>query len=888
MPKGVLVPHRAIVRLVREPNYVRLEPATRLLQMAPLSFDAATFEIWGALLNGGSVVVMPPGIKSVEEVGEEIKQQGINTLWLTAGVFHEVVENALGMLGPVRQLLAGGDVVRGEDVERVRRAHAECRVINGYGPTENTTFSCCYPVPEGAEVSHGVPIGYPIRGTKVYLLDASLRPVPAGVSGELYAAGAGLARGYLNRPGLTAERFVADPYGAAGTRMYRTGDLARWRADGVLEYLGRVDQQVKIRGFRVELGEIEAGLREQAGVREAVVLAREDEPGEKRLVGYVVAGPGERVNGPELRQELGRRLPDYMVPAAIVELERLPLTANGKLDRKALPQPEFLSGSVYRAPRTPEEELLCGLFSEVLGVERVGLDDNFFELGGHSLLATRLVSRIRSTLEIELSIRALFEAPTVRGVAERLKQAEAARPALVWQPRPAEIPLSYAQRRLWFLNRLEGASATYNIPWAVRLKGVLDGSALEQAIGDVVERHESLRTIFPDRMGVPRQELLDAAAARPRLVVVAVSEQELSQELGVAAGRGFDLSREMPFRAHLYELGEREHVLLLVMHHIAGDGWSMGPLLRDLGLAYGGRSGGQGPRWSPLPVQYADYALWQQSALGDEQDAGSAIARQLEYWKKTLEGLPEQLELPADHVRPGVASHRGGMVRLRIEEGVHRGLLGLARDSEASLFMVLQACLAALLTRLGAGTDIVVGAPIAGRTDVALEDLVGCFLNTLVLRTDTSGDPSFRELVRRVRNVDLNAYANQDVPFERLVEVLNPARSLARQPLFQVMLTLQNVPAWGFKLSALEIGPERAGTGQATFDLSFRLHEVRRAGTGPAGIEGAIEYSTDLFEHRTMEAMAERFILAKRELAQAAANPQAEAVALVHTDAPEQ
>ena len=444
----------------------------------------------------------------------------------------------------------------------------------------------------------GLPIGKPIWNTRVYVLDGNLQPVPVGVSGELYIAGAGLARGYLKRPGLTAERFVADPYGAAGTRMYRTGDLARWRADGNLEYLGRTDHQVKIRGFRVELGEIETALGRQTGVAQAAVVVRQEDGGGKRLVAYVVPQEGQQLDARTLRRHLGETLPEYMVPSAMVVLEWLPLTPHGKLDRKALPAPEYSASAEWQAPRTPNEEILCGLFAEVLGVERVGIEDNFFEMGGHSLMATRLVSRIRATLGIEVAIRALFEAPTVAGVAQRLQDGGAARTALVAGERPKQIPLSYAQQRLWFLHQLEGPSATYNISLAYRLRGSVDRTALEAALGDVVERHESLRTVFPDDEGVPRQQILEAHQARPQLTVQATTEARLRAELRAAAERPFQISTEIPLRAYCFALSADEQVLLLVVHHIAMDGWSAGPLLRRpdqrLSSAYGEKSAGLG------------------------------------------------------------------------------------------------------------------------------------------------------------------------------------------------------------------------------------------------------------------------------------------------------
>ena len=730
-------------------------------------------------------------------------------------------------------------------------------MINAYGPTETTV---CATMSQELVGDGGIPpIGGPIGNAQVYVLDGGLEAVPVGVVGELYVAGAGLARGYLNRPGLTSERFVANRFGAAGSRMYRTGDLARWRADGVLEFVGRADQQIKIRGFRIEPGEIEAALLRHPDVAQAVVVAREDSPGAKRLVAYVVGAAGATPDAGELRGQLASLLPDYMVPQAFVVLERLPLTPNGKLDRGALPAPD-LTPMVRRGPRTPQEEILCGLFAEVLGLPQVGIDDNFFALGGHSLLATRLVSRIRTSLDVEIAIRALFEAPTVEGLARRLGEGGAARPALVAQPRPAEIPLSFAQQRLWFLYRLEGLSPTYNIPLAVRLTGSLDATALEAALGDVVERHESLRTIFPDTLGVPRQQILEASAARPRLAIETVTEATLAGAVAAAAQRGFDLAGEPPLRAQVFALSDSEHVLLLLLHHIAGDGWSLAPLWRDLAAAYAARCHGKAAELPGLPVQYADYTLWQHRLLGREDDAGSVIAQQLAFWSERLKELPDQIELPTDRPRPLVASYHGASVELQIGADLHCALLALARDTQASLFMVLQAGLAALLTRLGAGTDIPIGSPIAGRTDSALDDLVGFFVNTLVLRTDTSGNPSLRELIARVRSSNLAAYGHQDLPFERLVEVVNPARSLARHPLFQVMLVLQNNAPVSLDLPGLSVSSEPIAIASAKFDLSVSLDEARSPDGTPLGISGSIEYATDLFDRPSIEALGSRLV----------------------------
>ena len=649
-------------------------------------------------------------------------------------------------------------------------------------------MACRTGEPVTGAVQGVVPIGRPIANMRVFVLDGFLRPVPAGVAGELYVAGAGLARGYVGRPGLTGERFVACPFGA-GERMYRTGDLARWTRGGELVFAGRADDQVKVRGFRVEPGEVEAVLAGGPGVGQVAVVGRGDGPGGVQLVAYVVpADAAAGVDAAGLRALAASRLPDYMVPAAVVVLARLPVTVNGKLDRAALPAPDYGGLAGGREPRTAAEEIVCGLFAEVLGLDRVGAGDSFFDLGGDSLLAMRLVARVRAVLDAEVSVRALFGAPTAAGVAALAAAAEPGRAPLRPVRRPAVVPLSFAQLRMWFLNRLEGGGAVYNVPLALRLSGELDVAALAAALADVAGRHETLRTVFPDTDGVPYQQILAGPGAVPPLAARPVGPGEVAAAAGEAAGRGFDVAAELPWRCELLAVGEGEHVLVVVVHHIAADGWSMGVLARDLSAAYAARRGGQPPAWAALPVQYADYALWQREVLGEESDPGSVLAGQLGYWRAALAGLPGELALPADRPRPAVASHRGGRVGFEVPAAVRGGLVDAARAGRATLFMVAQAALAVLLSRLGAGTDIPVGTAVAGRDDAALEDLVGFFVNTLVLRTDVSGDPAFSELVSRVREADLAAYAHQDLPFERLVEALAPARSLARHPLFQVSL----------------------------------------------------------------------------------------------------
>ncbi|MEV0248805.1 non-ribosomal peptide synthase/polyketide synthase [Nocardia sp. NPDC050712] len=864
VPKGVAVTHHNVLNLAAQAWSTG--PGERVLVHSSVAFDASTYEIWPALLSGGAVVLAEAQRSDPAEIAELIAERAVTRMFATPALLSALLEHAETVPGnafrSLAEVIAGGAELGPALVDRLQRRIDGVRVTNGYGPTETTVFATVF-TPDAVS-EHSVPIGSALSNVRAYVLNPWLSPVPVGVPGELYVAGAQLARGYHGRAGLTAARFVADPFDPAGGRLYRTGDVVRWNTSGQLEFAGRIDDQVKIRGFRIEPGEIETVLAQHPSVSQAVVVARDTATGGKQLIGYVV-GSEDELDGGQLRAFAAERLPDYMVPAVVLVLDSVPLTPNGKLDRAALPEPEWVSSVSYRTPRSPREQALAALFAEILAVQRVGLDDSFFELGGHSLLATRLVSRIRVVLGVEVPIRTVFDAPTVAQLAGRLDAGRAVRTLLTPRPRPEIVPLSFAQRRLWFIHRLEGPSATYNIPLAVRLRGV-DVEVLRAAIEDVVARHESLRTSFVEADGVPSQRVVDIAEVEVPFAVVEVAPAEVEAAVTTAVRFGFDLSAQIPIRVTVVRDDAGDCVLVLLIHHIAGDGWSMGPLLRDLALAYSAHLAGRAPDWRPLPVQYVDYTLWQQELLGSPEDPDSVLSRQFDYWRAELDGLPEQLRLPMDRPRPRVASYRGDMVLFEIDAETRAAVERLAAGAGATVSMVLQSALAVLLFKLGAGEDIPIGAPVAGRTDDALSDLVGFFVNTWVLRAGVAPAASFTEILEQIRAKSLSAYENQDAPFELLVELLNPVRSAAHHPLFQVSLAFQNNAMPTMEFAGVEFEPYNASIAAARFDLFFNIANAPAG--GPWG--GFVEYATDLFDRPTVEAIAARLV---RVLRQAVAEP---------------
>ncbi|MBM0231720.1 amino acid adenylation domain-containing protein [Micromonospora sp. STR1_7] len=863
-PKGVSVTHSNVVALLQATRERFAFGAGDVWSwFHSYAFDVSVWEMWGAFAHGGTLVTVAYEVsRQPKDFLALLARERVTVMCQTPSAFYPLIQEDAdtNRTLALRTVIFGGEALDFAQLGPWYDRHPEDRVtlVNMYGITE-TTIHTTYLALDARTVAASAGrslVGRPLTGLRVFVLDNRLRPVPVGVVGELYVAGPQLARGYLNRPALTAERFVACPFASTGERMYRSGDLVRWTPQGQLDYVGRADQQVKIRGFRIELGEIQAALARHPAVARSATIVRRDTPGDARLVAYVVGGEGG-VSPSDVRHDLQRQLPHYMVPTVVV-VDDLPLTANGKLDHRSLPAPGVAGRTGGRSPVSTREQILCELFAEVLGLPSVDADDGFFELGGHSLLATRLVNRVRSVLGVELHVRDVFERPTPADLARVAREA-VDRPALVPMGRPEPVPLSFAQQRLWFLQRFTGPNSAFNIPFAVRLSGDLDPEVLHAALRDVLERHEILRTIYGSTNGQPHQILLAHHTQAPAFWEVRdCAPERLDEELRLTANRPFDLAAELPLRALLLRTGDRQHVLVLVVHHIAADGWSVDPLFADLATAFAARAAGEAPDWEPLPVQYADYTIWQQSLYAP---AGRERDDHLDYWVRTLRDTPRQLPMTAGKTRPDDAGHHGAVVDVHIDAELHSRLVTVARNHQATLFMVLHAAFASLLHRRGAGTDIPIGIAVAGRDDDALRHLVGMFVNTLVLRVDASGQPSFRELLERVREADLNATVHQDVPFELVVRALNPPRTTAPNPLFQVMFSVATrQSAVDTQFAGLRTEVTVLNTSAPTFDLTLNLTQHRTATGQPGGVTGGLEYDTVLFDHDTAQAMVKEFV----------------------------
>jgi amino acid adenylation domain-containing protein len=861
VPKGVMVEHRNVNRLVINNPYFQAGDDDCLVHAANPAFDAATWEIWGALLNGARLLVLPPAdVLDARRFDAQLLAHGATALWMTVGLFNQYAPSMQASLARLRYLLVGGDALDPRTIRSLlAQAQRPAHLVNGYGPTETTTFACTHLIDALAEDAASVPIGRPIANTRAYILDVLGEPVPVGVAGEIHIGGDGVARGYLNQPALTAERFVRDPFVAdPQARMYRTGDLGRWLPDGSIEYLGRNDFQVKLRGFRVELGEIEARLGACEGVREAVVLAREDVPGDKRLVAYLTADAELPVA--ELRARLSAQLPDYMVPSAFVVLDAFPLTPNGKLDRKALPAPDgaSLARHEYEAPQGEIERVLAEIWQQLLGIERAGRNDHFFELGGHSLLAVQMVSHVRDRLGVEVSLRELFARPVLQAFAQTVRDAGSStlgRIVKVGRERP--LPLSLAQQRLWFIDQLDAAaSRAYHMPAALRLSGRLHHDALKRALDTLVARQEGLRARLVAVEGVPHQVFApeDAGFALQTLDLTSLAhdarEQAIVEQAAEEAGAPFDLSQGPLIRGRLLRTADEEHVLLITQHHIVSDGWSIGVIIREFAQLYAAYCEGRANPLPALEIQYADYAVWQRGWLqGDE------LEQQTAFWREHLSGAPALLELPTDRPRPPVQRYAGAVVPVALSAELAGQLRALAQAHGTTLFAVLLAGWSLLLSRLSGQDDVVVGAPVANRQRREVEALVGFFVNTLALRTRFAEPLTVSGLLAQVRETTLAAFAHQELPFEQVVEAVQPARSLSHSPLFQVMLSLNNTPGGdALALPGLTLSQVRSEHTIAQFDLSLSLND------GGAGLHGGIDYAVDLFDRSTVERFAGHFV----------------------------
>ncbi|OBJ29180.1 non-ribosomal peptide synthetase, partial [Mycobacterium colombiense] len=884
LPKGVPVPHAPIAEyFVWFGDEYRIDDTDRLLQVASPSFDVSMGEIFGTLIMGARLVIpRPDGLRDIGYLTELLAREGITSMHFVPsllGLFLSLP--GVGQWRTLRRVPIGGEALPGEIADKFH-ATFDASLHNFYGPTETVVNCTSYPV-EGTQGTRVVPIGRPKINTQVYLLDNALQPVPVGVIGEIYIAGTHVAHGYHRRPQLTAERFVADPF-TPGGRMYRSGDLARRNADGDIEFVGRADEQVKIRGFRIELGEIAAAISVDPSVGQAVVLAMDLPQVGKSLVGYVTPAQGagtETVDVERIRARVAAALPDYMTPAAYVVLDEIPITAHQKIDRAALPEPQIAAATEYRDPSTPTEQRIAQLFSGLLGHERVGVDDSFFDLGGHSLVATKLVTAIRAECGVEIGIRDVFELATVGALAERIDQLglggrTQSRPRLITTAHDEPMPLSASQLRSWFAYRVDGPSRVNNIPFAAKLSGPWDIDALIAAVGDVVARHEILRTSYVELDGVPYQVVEPAGVEVPVRREEGPDEAWLQQQLDVERCHCFELDAELPIRvAVLRTQNTAEHVLSLVVHHIASDHWSAGVLFSDVMTAYRARRGGEAPSWAPLRVQYADYAAWQHKFLGDASGQESAIAGgQREYWTRQLAGMPEDTGLRPDFPRQPVPSGEGESVDFQIDSATRAKLGELCRELGITEFMLLQTAVAVVLHKAGGGTDIPLGTPVAGRTEAELDQLIGFFVNILVLRNDMDGNPTLRELLKRARETALAAYAHQDLPFDRVVDSVSPVRSLSRNPLFQVVVHVRDHLSATRVIEAAAPGSGEQDTVCTSLDPVFDMAHADLSvnffgtdGSGDIGYNCNVIYRTELYARTTIKRMAEWLARALTEFA---------------------
>ncbi len=858
-PKGVLLPHRGAVNLFANMKKdFLLENGKSVLQLASFSFDAATGEIFAALMSGATVQMIPKEtLLSTEKFISFLKDHPVSTATIPPSLLSLLPEDRINNF---ETIISIGDACT-EDL--AKRWYKNARFFNGYGPTEGTIGAIWGMLEHDEPFPHAsVPIGKPLANVKIYILDPFLHPAPPGIPGEIYIGGPGVARGYLKRPELTAEKFIPDSFSnKSGARLYKTGDLARWLPDGRIEFIGRVDFQVKIRGFRIELGEIEAELSQQEAVKDVVVAVHGDKAGDKKVVAYLIAQNNTEIEIDTVRSALKENLPDYMIPAAFIVMDAFPLTPNGKVNRKALPAPDQadFNENDYVAPRNQEEELLASIWADILKLDKVGVESNFFDLGGHSLLATQVISRISDAFDVEVQLKDLFESPTIASIVQiingkRKEDSGVSLPPIEKINRNQDLPLSFAQQRLWFLSQLEPNSPAYNIPSAFILEGNLNSQALEKSILEVVKRHESLRTTFTDRSGKPIQVISDISNfSISHINLSGLTREEGEAELKRLAKEDaltpFDLAVGPLFRVSLINLTDEQHAILFNMHHIISDGWSVSVLISEIAQLYVAFSQNAPSPLAELSIQYADFAHWQQNWL-----QGETLDKQIDYWKEKLAGAPALLKLPVDRPRPALQSVNGASENFILDADLSSEIMALTKEEGATLFMILLAAFQILLHRYSGQNQILVGAPVAGRTNSKIEKLIGFFVNTLIMKADLSDNPEFSDLLRQVRENALEAYAHQDTPFEKLVEELQPQRDPSHSPIFQHAFVLQNTPSDNsIKLPGLTLKAVDNDAATAKYDLTLTMVE------GPQGLQGSMEYNTDLFERTTILRMLGHF-----------------------------
>ncbi len=860
-PKGVCILHRGVIRLVKNTNYAEFGKDEVVLQLASIAFDAATFEIWSPLLNGGKLVLIPEKMPSLQDIATAIQTHKITTIWLTAGLFHVMIDEKLEALQPLKQLLAGGDVLSVPHVRKVLENLPNCQLINGYGPTENTTFTCCYKITKNDAIKDSIPIGYPIANTQVYILDHHLQLVPIGIPGELYIGGDGLARGYLNKSDLTKERFIQNPFSNdPNSRLYKTGDRVRWNEDGKIEFIGRTDFQVKVRGYRVELGEIEAVLGKHCQVQSSVVLATENNSNGKQLVAYIV--PKTEITSTELRQFLSDKLPDYMIPSRLIFLKQFPLNVNGKIDRKKLLALSSSDQPVKKNiifPRTPIETKLVNIWQEILG-KPISIDHRFTELGGNSLQGIQIISRIRDLLNIELPVQILLQGSTLEELAAIIETSTPQENLLNWSTLSLKsltnnlcqnnknFPLSLYQERMWLMNQLTGKSPVFNLPIIFQLEGILNIASLEKAINQIIQRHETLRTFFPVIEGFPVQKILPTFSISLELIPN-LEQEEIKQQIKSEIIKTFELDKKPPIRCFLIQLSEKNTIFVMVVHHLIVDGWSLGIIVQEVSSLYNALINNDSCSLPSLSLQYKDFSSQHRQWLQQANVYDSLV----DYWSKKLNNRSPYLDLQTDYPRPTLRTFEGRIESFHIDANLTQKLQTLSQETNATLYIILVATFLLLLYRHSHQKDLVIGVPVANRNRTEIESTIGFFSNVVPLAASYSERITFLQWVNEVKKVILDTYYYQEFPLEAMLNQLGGSRDFSSIPWFQVVFNFLNVPSKYLTLSGIKSHSMIVEKPSAFYEIMVLSWET------PEGIEGIFEYNSNLFSQNTIKKFIKEF-----------------------------